>query len=300
MVADSFIKSQMHRMPTYDEVIYDAMNSKERINLPDRRATQLRMSHQLTRFDEVDETPDLAAEQDRITKERIKGLALQGMGVGPDETASLKRAEMEGEEREHKSTQTGTATSTEKHYRAATDPSYVGSTKEGRDVTSGEKRSKHLIDDDRNFLERGIDKMFGVEDTENSYLNQPRRIAELNQHQKELHDYKTRAEHLNSLRGRAASKTSQTSKEVRDHLEAQSSSDKMPFLIRLFKAPSVKFDEHKIGTPGASVASSRKPSSVPSSKHTQGEPIIPIIRDLLTHDNVMKRYMLATQNNLRL
>ena len=297
MVADSFLKSQMHRMPTYDEVIYDAMNSKERINLPDRRATQLRMSHQLTRFDEVDETPDLAAEQDRITKERIKGIALQGMGVGPDETASLKRAEMEGEEREHKSTQTGERTRKDsKTY----DPSYVGSTKEGLDVIHGEKRSKHLIDDDRNFLERSIDKMFGVEDSENSYLNQPRRIAELNQHQKELHDYKTRSEHLNSLRGRAASKTSQTSKEVRDHLEAQSSSDIIPSWLRIFNAPSVKFDEHKIGTPGGSVASSRKPSSVPSSKHTQGEAIIPIIRDLLSQDTLMKRYMVATQNNLRL
>ena len=94
MGADSFIKSQMHRMPTYDEVIYDAMHSKERINLPDRRATQLRMSHQLTRFDEVDETPDLATEQNKIAKERFMQAALQQIGgMGPDETASLKRAE---------------------------------------------------------------------------------------------------------------------------------------------------------------------------------------------------------------
>ena len=94
MVADSFIKSQMHRMPTYDEIIYDTViNPTYRISLPDRMATQLRTTHQLTRFDEVDETPDLAAEQEKITKERLKELALQSMGgVGKDETVSLKRA----------------------------------------------------------------------------------------------------------------------------------------------------------------------------------------------------------------
>ena len=64
MVADSFVKSQMHRMPTYEAIIYDTLHSTDRINLPDRRATQLRNTHQLTRFDEVDETIDLATEQD--------------------------------------------------------------------------------------------------------------------------------------------------------------------------------------------------------------------------------------------
>ena len=94
MGADSFIKSQMHRMPTYDEVIYDTViNPTDRISLPDRMATQLRNTHQLTRFDEVDETPDLAAEQEKITKERLKELAIQSMGgVGKNETVSLKRA----------------------------------------------------------------------------------------------------------------------------------------------------------------------------------------------------------------
>ena len=93
MVVDSFIKSQMHRMPTYDEVIYDTViNPTARINLPDRRATQLRNTHQLTRFDEVDQTIDLAEEQEKITKHKLREVALQGMGVGPDETATLVRA----------------------------------------------------------------------------------------------------------------------------------------------------------------------------------------------------------------
>ena len=83
MGADSFIKSQMHRMPTYDEVLYDTvLNPKDRINLPDRRATQLRNMHQLTRFDEIDSTPDLSAEQARIAKERIKRAAIIGLDNG--------------------------------------------------------------------------------------------------------------------------------------------------------------------------------------------------------------------------
>ena len=256
MVADSFIKSQMHRMPTYDEVIYDTMNSKDRINLPDRRATQLRNTHQLTRFDEVDETPDLAAEQDKITKERLKSLALQGMGVGPDETVGLKRAEME-EEREHQSTQTGDRT--RKVYKTY-DPSYVGSTQEGRPGSSGEHRSKHLIDDNRNFLQKGFDKMLYATDLENPYLNQRRETAiGINQHQKELHDYRTREEHLKSLRGTAASKTSQTSREVRDHLDAQSGSGKMPFAW-IFNAPPVVVDKYDIRTPGALSKASSMPT----------------------------------------
>ena len=100
MVADSFIKSQMHRMPTYEEVLYDTvLNPTARINLPDRRATQMRNSHQLTRFDEVDETPDLAEEQVKITKARLKNLALQGMGMGPGDTVALKRASMDEDRR---------------------------------------------------------------------------------------------------------------------------------------------------------------------------------------------------------
>ena len=80
MGADSFIKSQMHRMPTYNEVIYDTViNPTDKISLPDRTATLLRSTHQLTRFDEVDETPDLAAEQEKITREKLKEIALKHM-----------------------------------------------------------------------------------------------------------------------------------------------------------------------------------------------------------------------------
>ena len=100
MGADSFIKSQMHRMPTYDEILYDTViNPTARINLPDRRATQIRSTHQLTRFDEVDETPNLAAEQEKITKERLNNQALEGMDGGPGGTVALRRADMDEQRR---------------------------------------------------------------------------------------------------------------------------------------------------------------------------------------------------------
>ena len=199
MGADSFIKSQMHRMPTYDEVIYDTViKPTDRIDLPDRTATRLRNTHQLTRFDEVDETPNLGAEQDKITQERLKHLALQGMGVGPDETVALKRAQME---RDHKATQTGsaqTASSSSKHYTGQ-DPSLLASTRKQTPPSS----------DTRNMLQRGIDKMLFNPSTA-PYEIKWNPIADgIKEHQKEQHDLNTRQAHLKSLRGTAASKTSQ-------------------------------------------------------------------------------------------
>ena len=172
----------------------------------------------------------------------------------------------------------------------------MGSTN-GRPGSSGLQRSQ-LIDDDRNFLQKGIDRMFYAPGEE-PYTNQRRPVANgIKQHQKEQHDYRTREAHLKSLRGTAASKTSQTSREVRDHLEAASGSGRMP-LGWLFNAPSI-IPEYEIGTPGGSAASSHKETSLASSKKDQGVSMYPVVRDLLTTDNLMRRYMLAANNNMRL
>ena len=49
------IKTGMHRVRTYDEIIHDdVIFPRDKIHLPDRMATQLRNLPQLTRFDEVD------------------------------------------------------------------------------------------------------------------------------------------------------------------------------------------------------------------------------------------------------
>jgi hypothetical protein len=49
----NFNKAVMHRVPTYNELIRDTIIApKDRIAVPDRMATQLRNTPQLTRFDD--------------------------------------------------------------------------------------------------------------------------------------------------------------------------------------------------------------------------------------------------------
>jgi hypothetical protein len=47
------IKSQMHRKPTFDKIIYKALLPFNEVKYPDREATILRRSHKLTKYDEV-------------------------------------------------------------------------------------------------------------------------------------------------------------------------------------------------------------------------------------------------------
>ena len=82
-------------------------------------------------------------------------------------------------------------------------------------------------------------------------------------HQKEQHDFETRQAHLKSLRGTEAKKTSQTSREVRDHLEAASSHSNP--LAWMFHKPNIP--EHNIGTPPGSV-STKKAMSIAGSAHS--------------------------------
>ena len=48
------LKSQLHRRPTYEVLVKDTvLNPKDKIHLPDRDATILRKTQQLTKYDEV-------------------------------------------------------------------------------------------------------------------------------------------------------------------------------------------------------------------------------------------------------
>jgi hypothetical protein len=63
-----FQKAVMHKAPTYDELIRDTITDpKDRIALPDRMATQLRNTPQLTKYDD-DTYLNLSDEQNKITK----------------------------------------------------------------------------------------------------------------------------------------------------------------------------------------------------------------------------------------
>ena len=49
------LKMQLHKRPTYEVLLKDTvLNPKDKIDLPDREATILRKTQQLTRYDEAD------------------------------------------------------------------------------------------------------------------------------------------------------------------------------------------------------------------------------------------------------
>jgi hypothetical protein len=73
----NFNKAAMHRVPTYDEIIKDTIIApKDKIELPDRMATQLRNSPQLTRFDDESDL-NLADEHDKISKGKIRAVEVR-------------------------------------------------------------------------------------------------------------------------------------------------------------------------------------------------------------------------------
>ena len=94
MVTFDFSTKDMHRVRTYDEIIHDdVLFPTDKINLPDRMATRLRNLPQLTRFDEIDATVDMAADQEKVAKARVREQTFKDMGVGPDDTQAIMRAQ---------------------------------------------------------------------------------------------------------------------------------------------------------------------------------------------------------------
>ena len=60
-------KITMHQRPTYETMVRDTiLEPKDKITLPDRRATQLRKMQQLNMFDDAEFT-DLADLEEKIT-----------------------------------------------------------------------------------------------------------------------------------------------------------------------------------------------------------------------------------------
>ena len=93
MVAIEFYLKEFHRVRTYDEIIHDdVLFPTDKIKLPDRMATQLRNLPQLTRFDEIDATVDMAEDNAKVAKERAREPAFQNL-MGPGDTRSIRRAQ---------------------------------------------------------------------------------------------------------------------------------------------------------------------------------------------------------------
>jgi len=78
----AYQKSIMHRVPTYEELVYDTItHPTDKIALPDRMATQLRNTPQLTRFDDKESSLDLGADQERIAIQRAREVSLHNMAT---------------------------------------------------------------------------------------------------------------------------------------------------------------------------------------------------------------------------
>jgi hypothetical protein len=69
----------MHRKPTYEEVIRDTItHPTDKIELPDRVATQIRNLPKLIRFDD-DNSLNLSEDQEKIAKERVREIAVRNI-----------------------------------------------------------------------------------------------------------------------------------------------------------------------------------------------------------------------------
>ena len=65
-------KAQMHKRPTYETLVKDTiLEPKDKIALPDRAATILRKTQQLTRYDDA-EFLDLEKDNEQIAKEKAQ------------------------------------------------------------------------------------------------------------------------------------------------------------------------------------------------------------------------------------
>jgi hypothetical protein len=80
----------MHRVPTYAEIIEEAIiHPVDKIQLPDRQALFIRNLNQMTRFDEVDDPANIGDEQERIQEAKLKELTLKQLA--PGRTQSIAR-----------------------------------------------------------------------------------------------------------------------------------------------------------------------------------------------------------------
>jgi hypothetical protein len=75
-------KAQMHKRPTYETLVKDTiLEPKDRIALPDREATILRKTQQLTRYDDA-EFLDLEKDNEQIAKEKAQQATVSAAAGG--------------------------------------------------------------------------------------------------------------------------------------------------------------------------------------------------------------------------
>ena len=86
-------KEAYHRKPTYEEMVKESItNPTDKIALPDRQATQLRNTTQLTRYDD-ESLLDLNSDNQHIMMEQLKQISLrQQVSTHSTHTHTVERA----------------------------------------------------------------------------------------------------------------------------------------------------------------------------------------------------------------
>ena len=95
------LKSQLKQRPTYETLVKDTiLNPKDKIALPDRAATILRTTQQLSRYDDV-EFIDLEKDNENIMREQAQQNTLRAAAANSDsgsiaETRAAQSGKHEG------------------------------------------------------------------------------------------------------------------------------------------------------------------------------------------------------------
>ena len=86
-------KAQMHERPTYETLVkYTILEPKDKIALPDRSATILRRTQQLSRYDDA-EFLDLEKDQENISKDQAQQIRIRAsIGADPGGSIAEERA----------------------------------------------------------------------------------------------------------------------------------------------------------------------------------------------------------------
>ena len=101
--------ADMKRRATYETLVRDTiLEPKDKINLPDREATLLRNTQQLSRYDD-DDFLDLNKDNEKITKERIQQIEITKLvSDSHTKTITVEKA-TQAEQRDPNQFQTSTA-----------------------------------------------------------------------------------------------------------------------------------------------------------------------------------------------
>ena len=84
-------KQSMHHRASYDELLDSILNPKDKIALPNRRASQLRKLQQLSQYDD-ESFINLSEEQQNIAKEKLQQMNIQNLAQNTPLSISVTKS----------------------------------------------------------------------------------------------------------------------------------------------------------------------------------------------------------------